>query len=272
MKSGNEMKVGLFVLIGLILTGVSVIMFSGDRSIFKSSYKLYVEFEQVQGLATGSVISLTGIKVGNVNEMKFIPEHNKIRLELKIDRSYMERIRTGSMAEIRTQGALGDKYVYLIPGPLSAPIIEPNSEIKAMEGADLVAMVSNKGDSIERVFEIINEMHTLMKAINSENRSQKVMDNMVASSQSLRGTLAGIQELMGEVHGDGKDKGEIKQSLKHLSSILRKLDQGEGTLGALINDPTLHENLKALVGGSPRQRYLKGLARDAIQSTEEKGK
>ena len=265
MKPTIELKVGAFVFVGLILMAVSILMLGGDKALFKKHYHLFVEYGQVQGLATGSVVSLTGLPVGNVSKIIFIPEHNKLRVDLKLDQAYQDRIHEGTTAEIRTQGALGDKFIYLTPGPQDRPALDNNAELIAVEGGDFMSVISSKGDSLKHVFEIITELRNLMKAINGDGRSQKIMDNLTASSQSLK-------MMVQELHGEGDQKSELRKSVVHLSSILRKIDQGEGTLGALINDPTLHENLKALLGGSPRQRYLKGLARDAIQSNEEKKK
>lgn len=269
MKSSLELRVGVFVTSGVFLLALSIIMLGGDRSLFKSHVRLFVEFSQVQGLAKGSVISLTGVNVGNVASIAFNPSTDKLRVELKIDKTFQERIRAGTKAEIRTQGALGDKYIYLVPGPLTNSPLETGAEMEAMDGGDVLTMISQKGDSIERVFEIINEVHTLMQTVNGDGRSKKVMDNLVQSSSSLKGTMSGMQALLDELRGQGHG-GELQKSMKHLSSILRKIDQGEGTLGALINDPTLHENLKAALGGSPRQKYLKSLARESIQATEKK--
>jgi phospholipid/cholesterol/gamma-HCH transport system substrate-binding protein len=48
-----------------------------------------------------------------------------------------------------------------------------------------------------------------------------------------------------------------------------KLDRGEGTLGALINDPSVHNQLKAMLGGSPRKNHVKSLLRTSIEKEED---
>jgi phospholipid/cholesterol/gamma-HCH transport system substrate-binding protein len=60
----------------------------------------------------------------------------------------------------------------------------------------------------------------------------------------------------------------LRQALVNLSSILEKIDQGKGTLGQLINDPSVHQSLKSLLGGSPRNRYMKDMIRETIQQSE----
>ncbi len=49
-----------------------------------------------------------------------------------------------------------------------------------------------------------------------------------------------------------KSLGHLDGSLTHLEAVLKKVDKGEGTLGALINDPTLYEDMKLLLGGAKR--------------------
>ena len=55
-----------------------------------------------------------------------------------------------------------------------------------------------------------------------------------------------------------------------MASVMEKIDSGKGTLGALINDPSLHQNLKSVLGGSQRNRYMKEMARESIQNVDKK--
>ena len=60
-----------------------------------------------------------------------------------------------------------------------------------------------------------------------------------------------------------------KKTFEHLASIFEKIDNGQGTLGGLINDPTVHEDIKDILGGAKRSKLLKYLIRQAIQKNDE---
>jgi phospholipid/cholesterol/gamma-HCH transport system substrate-binding protein len=261
-----EFKVGVFVALGLLITCVSILLLGGDRMLFKSSYTLRADMSEVQGLAEGSVVSLAGRTVGNVTKIDFVGDKNVLELTFKIDRAVQSRIRQGSTAEVKTQGALGDKYIYINPGTLDGKVLADNDLIPTVDGSDLFSVIASKGDSLNQVFDIIHEFDNLMKTVNGDGRSQHIMENLGATTGALRVTVERINSLLAEVQGD--DHNSLKKSVFHLGNILRKIDNGEGTLGALINDPSIHEGLKQLVGGSPRQRYLKGFVRDAIETNE----
>jgi hypothetical protein len=61
----------------------------------------------------------------------------------------------------------------------------------------------------------------------------------------------------------------LKASMDHLNSIFTKVDKGHGTLGALINDPSLYDDLKALLGGANRNRVLKYFVRKSVEESRE---
>jgi phospholipid/cholesterol/gamma-HCH transport system substrate-binding protein len=66
--------------------------------------------------------------------------------------------------------------------------------------------------------------------------------------------------------GGGAEK--MKDSIARLDSILTKIDRGDGTLGALINDPSIHNQLKSYLGGSQRKNNIKSLLRTSIEKEE----
>ena len=60
--------------------------------------------------------------------------------------------------------------------------------------------------------------------------------------------------------------------MNHLNSILEKIDQGQGTVGAMINDPGLYDDAKALVGQVNRNRIMRNLIRQTIKDNKDKVK
>ena len=62
---------------------------------------------------------------------------------------------------------------------------------------------------------------------------------------------------------------EVLEAGARLNSILSKIDDGEGSLGMLLNDPTLYEDLKVLVGGAQRSAVVRSLIRFAVDSGNE---
>lgn len=261
----NDFKVGVFTFIGLALLGLSIFLIGGDRFLFRSQYQLKGTFEDIQGLDKGSEVSLAGIIVGNITKIAFSESDNEIIVYMDIDREYQKRITKGSTVGIKTKGALGDRYLYISPGPINAQPLEENSVIAVEKGADLFEQ-GEKG--LNRAVDVIDEMYVLLKSINKDDRSALTMANIHESSQNLKGLIVEAHKLLKDIRGKNQDQG-LQNAIENLSSLTQKLDDGKGTLGALINDPSLYNKLVQILGGSPRNQYLKPLIRNTIKSQED---
>lgn len=264
-NSKHDLKVGIFALIGLILLGLSIFLIGGDRFLFKSQYQLKAYFDEIQGLDKGSEVSLSGIVVGNITAIEFSDKNNKILVYMDIDTEYQNRITKGSTASIKTKGALGDRFIYINPGSMSEKALSDKDLLPVESGMDIFEQ-GEKG--LGRAVDVIDEMYVLLKNINKDNRSALTMANIHESSQNLKGLIVEAHGLLKDIRGRKQDKG-LQNAIENLSSLTQKLDDGEGTLGALINDPGLYNKLVQILGGSPRNQYLKPLIRNTIKTQVE---
>jgi len=199
------------------------------------------------------MVFLSGVRIGNISEIKFRSDSDDLDVILDVDRKFQNRITEGSVASVRTLGALGDKFIYVEPGPRSAPALKNGGRLQSSDSEDFLDILAKKGDDLANITEVITEMNVLLKSLNQNGRSSALMENMVQSSQELNALLK-----------------ESKLAVSHLTRIAEKVDNGDGTLGALINDPTLHQKLSSLLGDSPRKTYLKSAIRESIRSREHK--
>lgn len=264
-KMSTQIKVGIFFTLGVVATLVSIFFLGADKALFSNYIRFHAHFEQVQGLAPGSVVSLAGITVGNVEKIDFISEKNKLNVVLKIDEKYVDRIRLGSEVDIRTQGALGDKYIYVIPGPLSADNLKEGDILPVAKATDIISVLSEKGGEAGKIFDVISELSKTTKAINHDNRMEKIMANLESMTEKMNRSSVTAETMLNKI-ADQKPGDRIGQSLDRLDSILGKIDRGQGSFGAFINDPTIHDRLKALLGGSSRKTGVENLLRTSVEA------
>lgn len=261
----HQIKVGAFVIIGLTITLISIFLLSGNRLLFGNSKLLYAKFDQVQGLAAGSVVSLSGIVVGNIRSIDFT-EDSKLKIAMQINGEHFNRIKEGSYIEVRTQGALGDKFLYITPGTLENPTIKEGSVLESAKSSDIMGIISEKGPTeAGKVFEIISEVHKLARTFNEAGRTERILNNLVDSSANLKAASADGKLFMSELRSEKTSK--LISSFDRLDRILTKIEKGDGTLGALINDPTLHEALKNALGVNQRRKTMKNIIRSSIEKT-----
>lgn len=258
-----EIKVGLFVATGIFLFIFSLFSIREGFFIFNSQYILKVKMSSVEGLGPGSIVQLLGVPVGNVKSVDTLPSENKVLLNLRIDRNYQDMITKGSQVRLKTQGALGDRFVSIEPNTEEATEILKDGDFLIFKPeTDVLSTLLSGGDKIEHVFQILEELSILIKSFNNNNQTIEIMNNLNESSKELKGLLTSTHILTKNI----ERQKTLTKSLRHFSSILEKIDNGQGTLGALINDATIYNRIDNLLSGSERNTYVKGLVRKSIQT------
>lgn len=262
---GQQLKTGIFVIAGVIMIFISILLIGGDKALLTSYIKITSDFTQVQGLSNGSVVSLSGVTVGNIERIEFIPETGKLRITLLIDQKYQNQISSDSQVEIRTQGALGDKYLYIIPGQARSEKIKDGSSLQAFETPDLFGIISARGSETEKIFDIINEIYKMTKAINHEGQLQHILKNFSTASQSINTASQDLQKITQELQ-TGKVSENTTAAIQTLNKLMTKIDQGHGTLGLLINDRSLHDQLKKITGDSEQKDHIRNSMKSSIRN------
>ena len=259
-----QYKVGIFVALSLLLCLGFIVVLGGDKAFFHRTITLKMKSADTGGLTVGSIVQIAGISCGNVIGLEF-DDSNKVVTTLRVDRKFLPRLTKGSLASLQTQGALGDKYVLIRPGPPTNEVVGDGDFIETEGTEDLISTIGHSGNKIEKAFDILDQVDRLTQTLNQKNFA----GNLAETSRNLKTSTDTLQEILISIRGVDPKNGKLKKSLDHIESILAKIDSGEGTLGGLINDPTVHEDIKELLGGAKRSTVLKYLIRQAVKGGEE---
>jgi phospholipid/cholesterol/gamma-HCH transport system substrate-binding protein len=222
-----------------------------------------------------------------------------IRVALDIDARVHERIRPDSRAMIGTIGLLGDKYVEVSIGASADPPLPDRGVVETTESATFMELAAKGRELLVNMVELTGSAERLVASFEEEMGSQNLasligaMDRVVQSVEQeeglahalfydeaggevvsdLRDSARGIREMIdliregdGPLHnliyasdGDTPALDSAAEATRNLNSILVKIDSGEGTLGAFVNDPTLYEDLKLVLGGARDSMLVRGL-------------
>src|SRR5258708_3570693 len=106
-----NIKVGLFMTIGVSLLMGAIILLGGADNIFVRRVHYIIYLQNVDGLMVGSKVVLNGIRIGVIENMRFENERDKIKVSLAVERNYIPLVKKDTSVEVATQGVLGDKYV-----------------------------------------------------------------------------------------------------------------------------------------------------------------
>lgn len=230
-------------------------MLGANKSVFQNSYRISTYFDSVQGLNNGAVVSLAGVKIGNVESIDYDDEKNLVRVIFLMDASYAKKTKSDSIVEIRTQGALGDKFLYIKPGISGTPL-ENRGELKSEYGNDLLAVLNKRGNESEKLFDTIHNLNLIVKGLAEQNKLPSLINKLDQAAGNLNDSSVKIKQALAG--------NKLEHSMTKMENILDKIDNGQGTLGALINDRSLHDRLKSILGAGQKQQQVKSIIKSSV--------
>lgn len=275
----REVKVGVFAVAVLLAAWFGARFLKGSE-LFSNNYKYYAYYDQVGGIQTASHVMIYGVKVGSVTKVTLDEDPSKgVELELSIDRRY--RIPADSKAKIFSNGVMGGKAVDIVMGS-SPEYIEDGGTLASEVGVDIIDMAGSELEFFkEKITEVVGSLTTTLDGINSlleENsanlnsivanvdgitastdeilRDQKThLKEAIASlnlfAQSLGDNTEHIDSIMGNLDAfsaqlaEADLVSEVESTVEHLNAVLAAADAETGTVGKLLNDAELYDNLSA---------------------------
>jgi len=185
-KTKLELKVGIFVFVGLIILGFFILSIGGFKTL-SSGYRINLNFNFVNGVKVGAPVRFAGVDVGEVKKvsLEFIPQENRSKVHLEVWIRNIIKIPVDSTVWVNTLGLLGEKYVEIIPGtdyanclkiddslvgidPLPIHQLFKNAESILSNLDEGIAKIKNKEGSLGKLIyndAIYNELEALVTDI-----------------------------------------------------------------------------------------------------------
>lgn len=276
-----EAKVGLLVIVGSMI--LLYMTFAVGKYQFgeQKGYVLEAAFDSVAGLDTKSSVRMAGVKIGVVDKVEL--EDSRARVTLRIDPGV--QILRGTEAMIKTMGLLGEKYVEFAPkktgGPQSSspggsPYYQGGERVQATVSPSDVDKLINQLSSIS---DDIKQVTASLSQVFGTARGARSMEDILSD---LRQTTANIKDFSHTLQSDGSEMvmrlnelvaslngvvGENRDNLKvtmenikeasksaemaltSIENAARKIDRGEGTIGKLVHDDSMYNNIDSAAKG-----------------------
>ena len=128
----RDFYVGIFVIVTLICTGYLFLVVGDFSRFFKDRYTVHGYFSSVSGLKEGASVNLAGVPVGHVSGISIDTVNLVAKVTMEID-SHIE-VSEDSIASIRTEGIIGEKYIEILPGG-SDKMLSQGDEIENTESS-----------------------------------------------------------------------------------------------------------------------------------------
>lgn len=269
-----QIKVGLLIVTALILLSVTIFLMGKERRFFENKVPFEIRFSRTIGLREGAPITLTGVRVGAVESLAFPRDvqENYIVVQIKVVGDVAPRIRKDTLARIRTQGVLGDKFIELSGGSPESEPLPAGGLIASVDPLDYEALLGESGDALQNFTEAANSLKTILKSAEEgkgllgqivapghEKKWSETADNFHSASASVKNILRSVEKgegVLGQLV-QNKEAGQVmmedlkvgsrqlRMAAESLQKTAQKIEQGEGTLGTLIQDPNAGKEILA---------------------------
>jgi phospholipid/cholesterol/gamma-HCH transport system substrate-binding protein len=198
MALRREIKVGIFVLMGLIVAGAIIFLVGDERRVFDRHFELHAAFTDVAGLKPGAPVRMGGIDVGSVRSVRFSDDVRDKRLHVRFDvvATAHDRIKSDSTVTISNKGLLGDKMMEVTQGTDGMPIIPDGGDIQAVQPEDLAKYLAKANDLLE----ITKRVLTNIERLTGTAADPQVQEDFKASVTALRRLLGDAAANDGFVH------------------------------------------------------------------------
>jgi phospholipid/cholesterol/gamma-HCH transport system substrate-binding protein len=276
LKITREIKTAILVIASLLLF-IWGYNFLQGKDLLNSYRMFYVQYDNVEGLSTSAPVTINGLIVGRIMNIKIIPATGKLQVEIQVKSDFP--ISKSSTIDIYEPALIGGKQIQIVPNLQDTQMAESGDFFKGRNVPGLTSLVGEKLTPLqEKVERVAESADLLLKNLN------EVLDDK--SKANLRESIAKLNNLMSEFEKTSKTFNQIidknqanidgsltnlnktsanfaklsdtlakakigqaiknfEQSLKGVNKIVTNLEKGNGTMGKLLNDDQLYKNLNS---------------------------
>lgn len=247
-KSVNTIKLGAFVLAGLLFLILMLYMIGKNQNLFGPAFVLKARFENVQGLVPGNNVRFSGIEIGTVKRINIIAD-TILEVVMLVDDKMKEIIRTNAIVSIGSDGLMGNKVINISPARAPAPFVTKGETLSTRKAINTDDMLQTLSKTNQDIAVVAAELKTAVQRVNNSAALWTILNDETLPG-NIRASAANVKQATfraAVVAGD-------------LQSIVNVIKEGKGPLGTLITDTSfaiaLHEAVDKINGVGDRADEL----------------
>jgi phospholipid/cholesterol/gamma-HCH transport system substrate-binding protein len=276
----NKLVVGGFFVVMAAVAATAILLFSDDLNLLKTKSRFFASFKNAAGLHVGAPIKMGGVDIGSVQSVHISTAGDSplILLSLIVYAPYNDLMKADSEASLETQGMLGDNFLNVTTGTPEAAILPAESFLPTKERTDMSTIVTQSTDIIKTVGTTTAKLDRFVDTLPDAKLMRDIAKDFHTSTQELvsmlsvlnakdsalrvfadRGTAARVDDTLAS----------LQRTAKHLESVAEKIDSGQGTAGALVNDAALYDDMRKLLGRANRSKAAKFIIQQVLDRPDE---
>ena len=267
MKLTKEIKIALVAIVGILVMYFGINFLKG-MNLFSTNNAYYMTFDDIQGLGASTPIYADGYKVGTVDGLEYDYKENG-PIKVKVDINKDLRIPQGSKAEI-VKDLMGNLQVNLLLANNPRERVEPGGIIPGTVNGGMMDKAANLVPVVEKMLPKLDSILTSVNALLADpalaaslHNVETITSNLTVSTRELNTLMAGLNKqvpgMIGKANGvlDNTNRltanlasldvqgtlNKVNQTLESAHQFTEKLNSDQGSLGLLMNDTKLYDNL-----------------------------
>jgi phospholipid/cholesterol/gamma-HCH transport system substrate-binding protein len=234
----NTWAVGLFLVLGIGIFTVILFIIGNHHDVFGKHVEFYAEFSDIGGLPSGAQVQVSGIEAGEVKRIE-IPTSpaSKFRLKLQVRANARGIIRTDSLVSIRTEGIVGDKFIFIREGTSTAAEAPDGATLPTKEPFDLGAALEKGSALLDKSSALLDNVQGSVTDLHG--RLDVALDSMTKTVKHVDGLVAAVQP---DIRKLASNAGQITDTI---NAIVSDLNAGKGPAGLLLKDEPTRQQLQA---------------------------
>lgn len=267
MKLTKEIKIALVAIVGILVMYFGINFLKG-MNLFSTNNAYYMTFDDIQGLGASTPIYADGYKVGTVDGLEYDYKENG-PIKVKVDINKDLRIPQGSKAEI-VKDLMGNLQVNLLLANNPRERVEPGGIIPGAVNGGMMGKAANLVPVVEKMLPKLDSILTSVNALLADpalaaslHNVETITSNLTVSTRELNTLMAGLNKqvpgMIGKANGvlDNTNRltanlasldvqgtlNKVNQTLESAHQFTEKLNSNQGSLGLLMNDTKLYDNL-----------------------------
>lgn len=213
-SASRKLKTGLFVVISLAFLLVLIFLIGRQKNMFGNTFTAYANFKNIAGLKVGNYVRFAGIDVGTVDNISIVND-TTVKVDLLLQKSIRPFVKTDMVANIGSDGLMGDKLILLGPGSDSAKLVKEGGQIKAMDPADMDKLVAKFNTIADNAASLTGGLSDMVAKINSGQGSLGRLMSSDKLAKQLESTVSTTKQTVANINQTASSVKDNMDAAKH---------------------------------------------------------